>query len=51
MPLVTFNPGGIMVEVPVHSPLLDAAKKAGISVETPCGGDGVCGKCLVRIES
>lgn len=51
MPLVTFNPGGIIVEVPTHSPLLDAAKKAGISVETPCGGNGVCGKCLVRIES
>lgn len=51
MPLVTFNPGGISVEVPTHSPLLDAAKKAGISVETPCGGNGVCGKCLVRIES
>jgi len=51
MPLVTFNPGGVIVDVPAHSPLLDAAKKAGISVETPCGGKGVCGKCLVRIES
>jgi len=51
MPLITFNPGEISVEVPTHAPLLDAAKRAGISVETPCGGNGICGRCLVRIES
>lgn len=51
MPLITFKPSGIMVEAESGSMLLDAAKKAGIPVETPCGGHGVCGKCLVRIES
>lgn len=50
MPHITFKPSGIIVDVPANSSLLDAAKKAGISVEIPCGGNGVCGKCLVKIE-
>lgn len=28
--------------------LLLLCKKAGISMETPCGGKGICGKCKVR---
>ncbi len=51
MPQITFKPSGTIVDIEPGSPLLDAAKKAGIPVETPCGGHGVCGKCLVRIES
>lgn len=51
MPLVTFKPSGKIVDVPAYSSLLDAAKKADISVEIPCGGNGVCGKCLVKIDS
>lgn len=50
MPHITFKPSGIIVDVPADSSLLDAAKKAGISVEIPCGGNGLCGKCLVKIE-
>lgn len=51
MPHITFKPSGIIVDVPADSSLLDAAKKAGLSVEIPCGGNGLCGKCLVKIES
>jgi len=51
MPVVTFKPNGILVNVPNNSSLLNAAKLAGISVETPCGGNGVCGRCLVKIEA
>ncbi|MGI6109117.1 MAG: corrinoid activation/regeneration protein AcsV [Eubacteriaceae bacterium] len=29
--------------------LLDAVRKAGIAVDSPCNGHGTCGKCLVRI--
>jgi uncharacterized 2Fe-2S/4Fe-4S cluster protein (DUF4445 family) len=28
-----------------------ALKQAGINLETPCGGKGACGRCLVRIVS
>ena len=51
MPLITFKPNGIIVDVPSNSLLIDAAKKANISAPAPCGGNGVCGKCIVKIES
>ncbi len=51
MPQITFLPAGTTIEVDVGSDLLDAAKLAGISVEAPCGGHGICGKCLVKIIS
>lgn len=48
---VTFMPANITVSVNAGELLLDAANKAGVSVETPCGGKGTCGKCLVKIVS
>lgn len=51
MPLVTFKPNGKTVNVESFSSLLSAAKLADISVEIPCGGNGVCGKCLIRVLS
>ncbi len=29
--------------------LLDAARRAGVSIDAPCGGVGSCGKCRVRL--
>ena len=51
MPKITFMPQNITVETEKASPLLKAARLAGVSVETPCGGKGVCRKCEVRIIS
>ena len=51
MPKITFKPNGCEIEVTTGTLLLDAAKKAGVAIESPCGGNGVCGKCLVQIES
>ena len=51
MPKITFLPQNITVEAPSASPLLEAARLAGVSVETPCGAKGVCRKCLVNIKS
>ncbi|OXU15526.1 ASKHA domain-containing protein [Sedimentisphaera salicampi] len=31
--------------------VLDAAKKAGVYINSPCGGMGLCGKCRVLIKS
>jgi uncharacterized 2Fe-2S/4Fe-4S cluster protein (DUF4445 family) len=31
--------------------LLDAAREAGIDIDSPCSGNGTCGKCAVRIVS
>jgi len=31
--------------------LLEAMQRAGIPVEAPCGGNGTCGKCIIRASS
>jgi len=31
--------------------LLDAARRAGVEADAPCGGKGTCGNCAVRIAS
>ena len=45
---ITFNPDNITISVPKGTTILEAARQAGLSVESPCNGAGVCGKC--RIE-
>lgn len=49
MPKVEFLPSMKSVEVPPGTTVLEAARQAGIHSTTPCGGRGVCGKCLVRV--
>ncbi len=46
---VTFMPDKVTVAVMKGTNLLLAAKKAGIDIESPCGGHGTCGKCAVKI--
>ena len=51
MPLITFLPLGSSIEVPAGTELTEAARKAGVEIESPCGGKGTCGKCIVKIVS
>jgi len=46
---VIFQPRGVKTEIEAEATILDAARKAGLSVEGTCGGRGTCGKCRVRI--
>ena len=46
---VTFQPSGRSVYVLPGTLLLEAAARAGFVIETPCGGSGTCGKCLVKV--
>jgi uncharacterized 2Fe-2S/4Fe-4S cluster protein (DUF4445 family) len=48
--IITFEPGGLNVEVPVGTNLLEAARKAGVYLSSICGGDGCCGKCKLIIN-
>jgi uncharacterized 2Fe-2S/4Fe-4S cluster protein (DUF4445 family) len=48
---VHFEPTGLQVQVPAGTVLLDAAHKAGIYLNSICGGDGYCGKCKVTIDA
>jgi len=51
MPRVSFMPSGRTVEVDEGTDLLDAARRAGEPLAAPCGGNGTCGGCLVRVLS
>ena len=46
---VQFQPDGKSVFVLEGTTLIEAAGKAGIILETPCGGKGACGKCCVQV--
>jgi uncharacterized 2Fe-2S/4Fe-4S cluster protein (DUF4445 family) len=46
---VTFQPHGRSVSVLRGTTILEAAARAGLVIETPCGGAGTCGKCRIRV--
>ncbi len=48
---VVFNPFGVVVAVDAGATLLDAAGKAHIALDSPCGGDGICGRCKLIVKS
>ncbi|MCX5702115.1 MAG: ASKHA domain-containing protein, partial [Candidatus Omnitrophica bacterium] len=48
---VTFYPENKTVEVEKEKTILSAAISAGIYINSSCGGDGVCGRCKVRVKS
>ena len=47
---ITFLPHEAEIEVPKGETIIHAAMEAGVHVNASCGGEGVCGKCRVRIE-
>ncbi len=49
--LVRFRPSGRSVRVPLGTTLLEAARRAELPVAHACGGDGLCGRCGLRILS
>ena len=49
--LINFLPQEITASVFNGQTLLDVARKAGVAVDSICGGKGRCGKCLVKILS
>lgn len=49
MPAVSFLPSKKTVELAPGTDLLEAARCAGVPIDAQCGGEGSCGRCLVRI--
>lgn len=47
---VTFQPLGRTVRVRPGTRVMEAAMEAGIALDLPCGGDGICRKCRVVIR-
>lgn len=46
---ITFMPDEKSVEVEPGTTLIEAAEKAGIRINSLCGGEGVCGRCRVKL--
>jgi uncharacterized 2Fe-2S/4Fe-4S cluster protein (DUF4445 family) len=41
--------GLVEIQVPTGTLLVDAARQAGVNIQQPCGGQGRCGRCAVKI--
>jgi uncharacterized 2Fe-2S/4Fe-4S cluster protein (DUF4445 family) len=48
---IRFLPDDATIEAPVGVTLSDAAELAGVEINQPCGGQGRCGRCVVKLES
>lgn len=48
---VKFQPSGRTVYVLPGTKITEAAGRAGIILQSPCGGRGTCGKCRVKVVS
>jgi len=48
---VTFEPHGRAVFVLPGTTVVEAAGRGGMTVDTPCGGRGKCGKCRVQFTA
>jgi uncharacterized 2Fe-2S/4Fe-4S cluster protein (DUF4445 family) len=49
-PLIVFQPAGCRGRFPRRTTLAEASALFGVPLQMPCGENGVCGKCKVRIE-
>lgn len=47
---ITFKPDGRQISIHEGATLLEAVGKAGIILNTVCGGKGICKKCLVSLQ-
>jgi uncharacterized 2Fe-2S/4Fe-4S cluster protein (DUF4445 family) len=48
---VTFLPHNRKITVKTGESLIRAAMEAGVHINASCGGEGICGKCRVQLES
>ena len=46
-PLVIFTPSGKRGRFPQGTPILTAARKLGVDLDSVCGGRGICSKCQI----
>ncbi|MCM3627443.1 2Fe-2S iron-sulfur cluster-binding protein [Paenibacillus glycanilyticus] len=47
---VTFWPSGVGIEVKPGTSVLSAARKAGVLIQTRCGGNAACFMCKVKVR-
>ena len=47
---ITFSPDKKIIIANKGMTILQALKKTAINIDTPCGGEGICGKCKVLVH-
>ena len=47
---IVFTPSGRRGEVEPGTPVLDAARRLGVDLDSTCGGRGICGRCQVEVS-
>jgi uncharacterized 2Fe-2S/4Fe-4S cluster protein (DUF4445 family) len=47
---VSFAPDGITVEAEAGPSVLEIAQDSKVDIYSPCGGQGLCGRCAVNID-
>lgn len=51
MATIKIHPLDVTVHARPGETVRDALFRAGVELDTPCNGDGICGKCLICVES
>ncbi|MFW6334738.1 MAG: ASKHA domain-containing protein [Desulfosalsimonas sp.] len=51
MPEITIVPENLSIRTRRKETVRDALYRAGIELDTPCNGEGICGKCQIRVEN
>ena len=49
MPEIVFLPDHVSVKVSTGTSIQEAGRNAGLLLDAPCGGHGLCGKCKVKV--
>jgi uncharacterized 2Fe-2S/4Fe-4S cluster protein (DUF4445 family) len=49
MPIIDFEPIGRRVSCLNGESILDAVQRSGIMLNVTCGGEGICGNCIIRV--
>jgi len=50
MPTIFVKPIEITIEMKSGETLYKSLERAGVQIETPCGGNGICGRCRIWAE-
>ncbi len=48
--LIVFMPSGQRGRFPLGTPVLQAARRLGVDIDSVCGGRGLCGRCQVTVS-
>ena len=51
MPQITILPFKKNIDIRTDETVMEALRRGGYEIEGPCNGQGICGKCRIRVEA